>query len=354
MPMKEEAAEFIELFYTEMNYPASEKQSRLTDVLASIETKGTYELTSEELTYGAKVAWRNSNRCIGRLFWDKLHVFDARHVHNVKDVYTSLLDHISFATNKGRIRPTITVFPENVRIWNHQLLRYAGYEQADGSVLGDPHSIRFTKHCLDLGWEPQRTAFDILPLVIQTGASPPTLFPIPEAYILRVPLSHPTYEQVEDLSLEWYAVPIISDMSLEIGGHTYPAAPFNGWYMETEIGARNLADEARYNLLPMMAEIAGFDSSRESTLWRDKALLELNIAVIESFKKHGVTIVDHHTAAKQFKHFEAQEHKACRHVTGDWSWLIPPVSPATTHIFHQSYENKVLSPNYHYQASLYG
>ena len=39
-------------------------------------------------------------------------------------------------------------------------------------------------------------------------------------------------------------------MCLEIGGICYPAAPFNGWYMGTEIGARNLADTDRYDQLP--------------------------------------------------------------------------------------------------------
>ena len=35
---------------------------------------GTYELTETELVYGAKTAWRNSARCIGRIQWSKLQV----------------------------------------------------------------------------------------------------------------------------------------------------------------------------------------------------------------------------------------------------------------------------------------
>lgn len=38
-------------------------------------------------------------------------------------------------------------------------------------------------------------------------------------------------------------------MLLEIGGLEFPAAPFSGWYMSTEIGARNLCDPHRYNIL---------------------------------------------------------------------------------------------------------
>ena len=36
---------------------------------------------------------------------------------------------------------------------------------------------------------------------------------------------------------------------LKIGGIVYPTAPFNGWYMVTEIGVRNFIDDYRYNLL---------------------------------------------------------------------------------------------------------
>ena len=52
-------------------------------------------------------------------------------------------------------------------------------------------------------------------------------------------------------------MPAISNMPLSIGGVTYPAAPFNGWYLGTEIGARNLADAQRYDLLPVVARRDG-------------------------------------------------------------------------------------------------
>lgn len=31
------------------------------------------------------------------------------------------------------------------RIWNSQLIRYAGYRQPDGSVLGDPANVDITE-----------------------------------------------------------------------------------------------------------------------------------------------------------------------------------------------------------------
>ena len=114
---------------------------------------------------------------------------------------------------------------------------------------------------------------------------------------------------------------MISDMCLEIGGISYTAAPFNGWYMGTEIGARNLADHDRYNLLPAVAEMMDLDTSRNGTLWKDKALIELNIAYY-TLLKQGVSIVDHHTAAQQFQQFEKQEAACGRVVTGNGCGLF--------------------------------
>ena len=44
-------------------------------------------------------------------------------------------------------------------------------------------------------------------------------------------------------------MPAVANMMLEIGGLQFPACPFNGWYMSSEIGARNLCDVYRYNML---------------------------------------------------------------------------------------------------------
>ncbi|NAW45008.1 nitric oxide synthase, partial [Salmonella sp. gx-f4] len=85
----------------------------------------------------------------------------------------------------------------------------------------------------------------------------------------------------------------------------------------------------------------------------DRALLELNTAVLYSFKEDGVSIVDHHTAAQQFKKFEEKEMEMGRSVTGNWTWLIPPLAPATTHIFHKPYNNEIIKPNYFYQPKPY-
>lgn len=348
------AKTFIIDFYKETGKPGEKAQARLQAVYDEIKQKGTYSHETEELEYGARLAWRNSNRCIGRLFWQTLHVLDERQADTEEEVFSALERHIVFAHNKGKIRPAITIFrpsateTEDIRIWNHQLLRYAGYEKK-----GDPHSRTFTKKCEALGWRGQGSSFDLLPWVVQIGERPPVWKNVPENCCLEVPIHHENYSWFKELGLKWYTIPLISDMKLEIGGIEFKAAPFNGWYMGTEIGARNFADENRYNLLPAVAEKMGIDQSHPSTLWKDRALVELNAAVLFSFKEQGVTIVDHHTAARQHRIFEQNEEAEGRRVTGDWTWLIPPMSPAATHVFHRSYDNVIQSPNFFYQSSPY-
>ncbi|MED1866046.1 nitric oxide synthase oxygenase [Fictibacillus nanhaiensis] len=357
MNLLQEATEFITSCYQELNRTQSEIDDRISEIAQEIQLNGTYNHLSFEIDYGAKVAWRNSNRCIGRLFWDQMNTFDQRHVETEEEIFKAIVDHMKYATNHGRIRPTITIFPpksnkHHVSIWNHQLIRYAGYQMETG-IIGDPASIEFTEKCIELGWEPKYGNFDILPIVIQVNDNLPKLFELPKSSTLEVEIRHPEFDWFQDLKLKWYGVPLISDMALEIGGLRYTAAPFNGWYMGTEIGARNLADENRYNMLPKIASCMGIDTKSSISLWKDKALVELNIAVLHSFREDGVSIVDHHTAAQQFKKFEEKESESGRNVTGNWVWLIPPMSPATTHIFHKPYKNDIVKPNYFYQPKPY-
>ncbi|WP_227872166.1 nitric oxide synthase oxygenase [Paenibacillus albus] len=355
-----EAETYLKQYGSELSIADSSIAARLNQIASEIEATGTYTQTSEELAYGAKLAWRNSNRCIGRLFWDSLIVQDARSAQTAADVAGGVFRHMEYATNGGKILPTITIFAPSVdaekpriRLWNDQLVRYAGYEQKDGTVLGDPISLELTQVCEQLGWRGAGTAFDVLPLVVQIGQEPPEWFEVPAELVLEVPLTHPDLPAFEELGLRWYGVPFVSSMRLEIGGLHYTAAPFNGWYMGTEIGARNLADPFRYNMLPTVGTLMGLDTSRESTLWRDRALVELNVAVLHSYKEKGVTIVDHHTASKQFSLFAEKERQRGRIPTGRWSWLIPPLSPATTAVFHTRYEETELKPNYFYQKTPY-
>lgn len=356
--LQQEAEAFIRSCYRELDKEEAETAERLAEVHRSIVETGTYRHTREELEYGAKAAWRNSSRCIGRLFWDSLDVIDARDAETAEQAVSAIFRHMKHASGGGKVRPTITIFRQalpgrEIRIWNHQLIRYAGYRQ-DGTVIGDPASLELTAEAKRLGWRGKGTPFDVLPLILQLDGAAPRLFEIPEELVLEVPITHPESPSIAKLGLRWYAVPFIADMALLIGGLRYTAAPFNGWYMETEIGARNFADQDRYNLLPRVADCLGLDRSSLTTLWKDKALVELNIAVLHSFKSKGISIVDHHTAAQQFVKFEEREAMAGRPVNGRWSWLIPPLSPAATPIWERPYTEREVTPNFVYQTKAYG
>ena len=233
------------------------------------------------------------------------------------------------------------------RIANEQLVRYAGYRLANGSVVGDPRNVEFTAMVREMGWGGAAGGrFDVLPLLVRTGKGESLLCSVPGDAVLEVPLAHASYPWFAELGLRWHAVPVISNMCLEIGGLCYPCAPFNGWYMGAEIGARNLADQDRYDQLPVIARRLGLDMRSERSLWRDHALVELNVAVLHSFERAGVTMTDHHTESQRFLTHLAREEAAGRVCPADWSWIVPPMSGAATPVFHRYYDDSTMSPAY--------
>jgi nitric-oxide synthase len=346
----EKAEMYLKLCYRELK-KEDILEKRWINVKNQIKNKGTYDLLDFELSYGTKVAWRNSNKCIGRLFWKAMDVLDRRSLNSTDTIFESLFEHIDLATNGGNVKSTISVFDpsKEIIIWNPQLLSFAGYQNSDGSITGDSKQLIFTEECIKLGWEPKMGEFDILPLVIQIDNKTPVWREIPKEVITIVPIEHPEIASFKNLKLQWYSTPIISNMILEIGGIEFKAAPFNGWYMGTEIGARNFADEQRYNILPKVAKLMGLNLRDKINLWKDRAIVELNHAVLYSFKKAGVKIVDHHTASKQFMQFMKKEEKENREVTADWSWIVPPISGSTTEVFHTKMNDVIRSPNYTYR-----
>ena len=50
------------------------------------------------------------------------------------------------------------------------------------------------------------------------------------------------------MGLKWYALPAVANMAFDCGGLEFTAAPFNGWYMATEIG-RDLCDVNRLAMI---------------------------------------------------------------------------------------------------------
>ncbi|MEM0978156.1 MAG: nitric oxide synthase oxygenase [Pseudomonadota bacterium] len=310
--------------------------------------------TKEELKYGTGLAWRNSVRCVGRMFWPSLKFIDARDCNTEADVFDAILHHLEWATNGGDLRSAITVFrpgtPE-IRILNPQLILYAGYEKADGSVIGDPKNVQFTKFARARGWTGKGTRFDILPLFVRIGDAEPQLFEIPEDRVLEVRIRHPEFAAFENLDLKWFALPAVASMALDMGGVVYPGAPTSGIYQGTEIASVNFGDPTRYNLLPQVAEAIGLKPTPKNPLWKDQALVELNRAVLHSFHADGVRILDHHTLSESFKKFYDRETFFGRDVHGHWPWIVPPMSSNLSWIWHEpNFKKVILKPGYFYQS----
>jgi nitric-oxide synthase len=348
------AGEFLEMYYREVPGADGTLIGRLGQVRAEVEATGSYRHTRAELVHGAKVAWRHSVRCVGRARWAGLVVRDARRVADADRVHRHLVRHLRFATHRGRVRSTLTVFaPDDhhgarVRIWNEQLIRYAGWRQPDGSVLGDPRLAGFTDLAVRLGWRPptEPSRWDVLPWVVETRTSPPRVYGLPRRAVLEVPLRHPEFDWVRELDLRWYAVPVIANMRLHIGGVDYSAAPFNGYYLGDEIGSRNLADVDRYDQLPAVAARLGLSTEAERSLWRDRAMVELNRAVLHSFDSARVSVADHHSEARLFMRFARAEERAGRCPYADWTWINSHLSPPLTPTFHRLWTNEEHQPNF--------
>ncbi|NP_001166455.1 nitric oxide synthase, inducible [Cavia porcellus] len=352
-----QAIEFVNQYYDSFKEAKIEEYlARVETVTKEIETTGTYQLTGDELIFATKLAWRNAPRCIGRIQWSNLQVFDARSCHTAQEMFEHICRHVRYSTNNGNIRSAITVFPQRTdgkhdfRVWNAQLIRYAGYQMPDGTIQGDPANLEFTQLCIDLGWKPRYGRFDVLPLILQADGRDPELFEIPPDLVLEVPMEHPKYEWFQDLGLKWYALPAVANMLLEVGGLEFPACPFNGWYMGTEIGVRDFCDAQRYNILEEVGRRMGLETHTLASLWKDRAVTEINVAVLHSFQKQNVTIMDHHSAAESFMKHMQNEYRARGGCPADWIWLVPPISGSITPVFHQEMLNYILSPFYYYQV----
>ena len=211
------AEEFLRQVYTETE-PELPLTERLRQVLGEIDRRGVYTHTAHELVFGARVAWRNSARCIGRLYWQSLQVRDLRHLSDPAGVAQESVGHLRAATRGGRIRSTITVFAPDApgrpapRIRNDQLVRYAGHRGPDGAVVGDPTQVEFTDRVVEMGWpRPQPLGrFDVLPLLITGADGRSRLFDVPPDAVHEVPLRHPEHPWFARLGLRWHSVPALS------------------------------------------------------------------------------------------------------------------------------------------------
>lgn len=357
--VEREAAQWIEQMAREQGWPAERLRDRLATVRTSIQLTGSYDHTSEEITYGAQVAWRNSAKCVGRISWNLLKVRDRRHITTAAGIFQECLEHLRIATEKPNMEAVMTVFAPRrprerwgPRFWNAQLVRYAAYVEPDGSIVGDPANVELTKRILSLGWTPPepRSPFDVLPVVLELPGQVPFLYQFPDKSVLQVDIVHPTKREFADLKLRWCAVPTIASFNLRLGGVDYVCCPFNGWFMQSEI-ARNLWE--RYRVGHAVAGLFGLDPSDAGSLWEDRAWTELNTAVLHSFRAARLSMVDHRSACNQFITHIERERNEGREVPAQWSWVVPAIGGSTLSLWHREMRDFVLFPQYRYGCERY-
>ena len=367
--LKREALEWNALYHKEKQLSAEVCAARAKQILQSIETSGTYEHTFDELEYGARVAWRNSAKCINRQVCMELQLHDKRHVTTNREFFEAIIEHLRRASKGEAVTAVISLFRPSVptshsgtgapvaigpRVWNTQLVRFAGHELADGTILGDPAEAEFTKLVKEtFGWAPTAPLgrFDVLPLVLQIDPNaPPELFELPADVVAVVDITHPRLGGFAELGLQWYAIPAVAGMDLSLGGLSYTAAPFNGWYMTAEVGTRNFGDASRYDMLPAVARLLGLNPRDETSMWREHALAALNEAVAYSFSAAGVSMANHHQVAESFLAWYHGELKERGYAPANWKWICPPTAGSTTRLYLEGHRwtEYTLLPNYIY------
>ena len=84
--MLNEAKKFLLQIQTE---GASVAATRSVEIHKEIHATGSYLMNEEELLWVAKLAWRNSEKCIGRLHWENMKIIDAQRANSAQEVFES-------------------------------------------------------------------------------------------------------------------------------------------------------------------------------------------------------------------------------------------------------------------------
>ena len=266
-----EAEDFLALYHHEQQQRGDGRE-RLARVRDEIAATGTYTPHHARARPSAP-GWRGatpaaaSAGCTGAACV----VRDRRQVTAPDEIADELVRHLRAgrAARAAAIRPVISVFAPahagpagaaDVERAADPLRRATARRTAAWSATRDTRSSPTTLQ--RLGWRGKR---DGRSTCCRWRSRPPTArcrcSSCPRTPSGRCRSAHPELRWFAELGLRWHAVPAISNMRLAIGGVDYPLAPFNGWYLGTEIGARNLADPDRYNLLPLVAARMGLDTS---------------------------------------------------------------------------------------------
>jgi nitric-oxide synthase len=141
-------------------------------------------------------------------------------------------------------------------------------------------------------------------------------------------------------------VPAISNMRLRIGGLDYSCAPFNGFYLVDEVATRNFGDPDRYDQLATVARRMGLDIRADDNFWKLRAAVELNTAVLHSFRAAGVQMAEPVAESELMAEFARREELAGRRAYGDWSWINGHLGSTFGPSWHRYYDDGEPNPNF--------
>mmetsp|Transcript_1755 Transcript_1755/g.3894 ORF Transcript_1755/g.3894 Transcript_1755/m.3894 type:complete len:1532 (+) Transcript_1755:163-4758(+) len=352
------AREFYEHVKEVLEWSDNQLESRFSQIEEEIQATGSYIQTTEELETGARLAWRNSAKCVGRIAWNTLKIRDCRHIKDPDKMFKEVRQHLLEATAGTNIQSVMTVFKPQAatevfgtRFWSSQFVRYAAYKNMlTGKIVGDPANLEITEYLISNNlWTPPEkiSRFDVLPLVLKLpGKKKPIIHELPKDCIFEVDLEHPDRPELSALGLRWSTVPAISNFKMNLGGIVYQNMPFNGWFVSTEI-VRNLME--RYDVGPEIAAAIGLDTEKNA-MWRQMVSCEVEHMVLHSFQKHKFTIVDPMTVGRQFcTHVQREREQFGRECPGQWSWiggLLGPTNPT----WHLELRDFLVKPQYEYAS----
>ena len=89
-----EASEFLEMCEEELELGNGYAEKRLNEIRNELDSGNCWPMNFPELEHGARVAWRNNARCIGRLFWSSLLVRDRRELTDPAKIADDLQEHV--------------------------------------------------------------------------------------------------------------------------------------------------------------------------------------------------------------------------------------------------------------------
>lgn len=327
-----EAYEYCCIYHKENNLGDMARDDRWKAIQDEISSTDTYDLTYDELQYGAKLSWRNAPKCANRAHWQELIVKDYRYVKTNEECNEALLEFLDESISSGATKTLMAVFPhrrphqkQGPRTWNSNLYRFAGYRTKEG-ILGDPRDEEFTQVLIERhGWKPPspRTKWDPLPLLIQFDETkPPQIFQLPSQYVPIIHLEHPDHLGFNALGLRWFAIAVVAGRELSIGGLVFTMAPFVGYFMDMDL-VRDLTDPSRYDVCLAVAEAVKIDTSSTNPIWKDEAFMVVNQAVVSSFANSGFACISHHVMAAEFYKFYKNEMATRGYCPGNWKWLTP-------------------------------